>query len=118
MSPAVKEAQGVRDGTGKATSPGLLSMHLFRSFVLLFDIAIVAVSYHNIGGKASVAILLSAASSAIYSVYAYLGRGVPMLGVRLGPEAISGGFGIYTVGATDPHHSDKGLVQTWGGTAR
>ena len=119
MSPAVKEAQGARDGGyGKSTSPGLPSTHLFRSFVLLLDMAIVAVSYYNIGGKASVAMLLSAALSAIESVYAYLGRGVPMLGVRLGPEAISGGFGIYTVGATDPHHSDKGLVQTWGGTAR
>ena len=110
MSPAVKEAQGARDGGyGKSTSPGLPSTHLFRSFVLLLDMAIVAVSYYNIGGKASVAMLLSAALSAIESVYAYLGRGVPMLGVR--PiEAISGGVGVYAEGPVD-----KGLVQTWGG---
>ena len=99
-------------------SPGLLSMHISQSFTLLLDLATMAISYDNTDGKASVAMLVSAALSAFNSICAYLGRGVPMLGVRLGPEAISDGFGIYTVGATDPHHSDKGLVQTWGGTAR
>ena len=91
------------------TSPGLLSMHLSQSFTLLLDLAIMAISYDNTGGKASVAMLVSAALSAFNSICAYLGRGVPMLGVR--PiEAISGGVGVYAEGPVD-----KGLVQTWGG---
>ena len=90
-------------------SPGLLSMHISQSFTLLLDLATMAISYDNTDGKASVAMLVSAALSAFNSICAYLGRGVPMLGVR--PiEAISGGVGVYAEGPVD-----KGLVQTWGG---
>ncbi len=90
------------------TSPGLLSMHISQSFTLLLELAIMIISSHNTGGKASVAMLVSAALSAFNSICAYLGRGVPMLGVRL--EAILGDSGVYAKGPVD-----KGLVQTWGG---
>ena len=102
LSPAVKGVKRM------LTSPGLLSMHISQSFTLLLELAIMIISSHNTGGKASVAMLVSAALSAFNSICAYLGRGVPMLGVRL--EAISGGLGVYAKGPVD-----KGLVQTWGG---
>ena len=102
LSPAVKGVKRM------LTSPGLLSMHISQSFTLLLELAIMIISSHNTGGKASVAMLVSAALSAFNSICAYLGRGVPMLGVRL--EALSGGLGVYAKGPVD-----KGLVQTWGG---
>tara|TARA_B100000768_G_C11031092_1_gene270130 strand:+ start:112 stop:513 length:402 start_codon:yes stop_codon:yes gene_type:complete len=102
LSPAVKGVKRM------LTSPGLLSMHISQSFTLLLELAIMIISSHNTGGKASVAMLVSAALSAFNSICAYLGRGVPMLGVRL--EAILGDSGVYAKGPVD-----KGLVQTWGG---
>ena len=101
LSPAVKRM---------LTSPDLLSMHISQSFTLLLELAIISSlpSSYNTGGKASVAMLVSAALSAFNSICAYLGRGVPMLGVRL--EAILGDSGVYAKGPVD-----KGLVQTWGG---
>ena len=104
LSPAVKGVKRM------LTSPGLLSMHISQSFTLLLELAIISSlpSSYNTGGKASVAMLVSAAFSAFNSICAYLGRGVPMLGVRL--EALSGGLGVYAKGPVD-----KGLVQTWGG---
>ena len=104
LSPAVKGVKRM------LTSPGLLSMHISQSFTLLLELAIMVISSHNTGGKASVAMLVSAALSAFNSICAYLGRGVPMLGEGVRLEAISGDSGVYAKGPVD-----KGLVQTWGG---
>lgn len=93
------------------TSPGLLSMHISQSFILLLDLAIFStLLLDNTGGKASVVMLVSAALSAFNSICAYLGRGVPMLGVRPIEAISAGGVGVYAEGPVD-----KGLVQTWGG---
>ena len=94
------------------TSPDLLSMHISQSFTLLLELAIISSlpSSYNTEGKASVAMLVSAAFSAFNSICAYLGRGVPMLGEGVRLEAISDDSGVYAKGPVD-----KGLVQTWGG---